>query len=162
MSSRSACRLPDTPHDRLRARCKVVAALAWLLAGCAVAGAPDAAGAQDNELGRSEFARSCASCHGASGKGDGPDVKSLVKPPPDLTRLAEHNKGEFPFVRVYDVIDGRLAAITHGTRDMPVWGEVYRRGIATSSDRLSTEAAEALVRLRILALIEHLEALQVK
>lgn len=158
------------PHDRSRARPrgrawrKVVAALAALVAGCVVAGAQGHAqdNAQDNELGRSEFARSCASCHGVSGKGDGPDIKSLVKPPPDLTRLAERNNGEFPFLRVYDVIDGRLAAITHGTRDMPVWGQVYRRGIAAASDRLSSEAAEALVRLRILALIEHLEALQGK
>ena len=61
-------------------------------------------------------------------------MKSLIKPPADLTRLAEDNNGVFPFARVYDVIDGRFEVATHGTRDMPVWGEVYRRRSAQGQD----------------------------
>jgi hypothetical protein len=92
-------------------------------------------------------------------------VKSLIKPPADLTRLAEDNNGVFPFARVYDVIDGRLEVATHGTRDMPVWGEVYRRSSAQGQNGAlpylsSREIAESIVRVRILALIDYIWTLR--
>ena len=73
--------------------------------------------------GRNEFLRACASCQGVSGKGDGPVAKSLRPPPSDLTRLSAANNGVFPVSRVHEVIDGRIERLVHGTRDMPVWGD---------------------------------------
>jgi hypothetical protein len=58
--------------------------------------------------------RSCASCHGVDGKGNGPVAKTLKQPPADLTKLSENNKGVFPISRVYGVIDGRIQVIVHG------------------------------------------------
>jgi hypothetical protein len=120
---------------------------------------------QGAEIGKFEYLNSCASCHGTTGKGDGPVVKSLIKPPTDLTRLSETNSGVFPFARVYDVIDGRFELATHGTRDMPVWGEVYKRSWAQGQNAAlpylaSKEVIESIVRVRILALIDYIFALQ--
>jgi mono/diheme cytochrome c family protein len=47
-------------------------------------------------LGRVDYKDNCASCHGASGKGDGPVHSFLVKPPSDLTTIARRNGGKFP------------------------------------------------------------------
>ncbi|MGZ5232724.1 MAG: c-type cytochrome [Burkholderiales bacterium] len=112
--------------------------------------------------GRQEFLRSCAPCHGISGKGDGPVAKSLRTPPPDLTKLSEANNGVFPVSRVYEVIDGRIERLVHGSRDMPVWGERYMQGMINrdSEQFTSKELAEAFVRARILALVEYISTLQ--
>jgi mono/diheme cytochrome c family protein len=112
--------------------------------------------------GRNEFLQSCASCHGVSGKGDGPVAKSLSPPPADLTRLSEANNGIFPVARVHEVIDGRIERLVHGTRDMPVWGERYLREMISpeSPGFVSKEWAEAIVRRRILALVEYISTLQ--
>ncbi len=111
-----------------------------------------------------EYLKSCAACHGTGGKGDGVVVKALIKPPPDLTKLTEANKGVFPFSRVYDAIDGRIAVIAHGSRDMPVWGDVYTRewNVGLPAGLASKEIAELMMRVRILALIEYLSTLQGK
>jgi hypothetical protein len=116
---------------------------------------------QEN-LGQQEFLRSCASCHGVSGKGDGPVAKSLKTPPADLTKLSEGNNGLFPISRVYEVIDGRIETLVHGTRDMPVWGERYMEGMTSRDFQgfTSRELAEAFVRRRILALVEYISTLQ--
>jgi mono/diheme cytochrome c family protein len=136
-----------------------------LLAVSAALAVMNSAHAQDGlTIGKTEYLRSCAACHGAGGKGDGIVVKALIKPPPDLTKLTEANKGVFPFSRVYDAIDGRIAVIAHGTRDMPVWGDVYTRewNAGLPAGLASKEIAESMMRVRILALIEYLSTLQSK
>ena len=59
--------------------------------------------------GRWDYQNSCASCHGAMGRGDGPMVRYLVTPPSDLSRLAQrnlheavrsHNLDQMPSVRL--------------------------------------------------------------
>ena len=116
---------------------------------------------EDNP-GRNEFLRSCASCHGVSGKGDGPVAKSLSPPPSDLTMLSEANNGVFPVSRVHEVIDGRIESLVHGTRDMPVWGDRFMQEMISreSRDFVSKEWNEAVVRRRILALVEYISTLQ--
>ena len=138
--------------------------IAGLIAVLAALTITNLAQAQGLEIGKNEYLRSCASCHGASGKGDGYVVKALVKRPADLTKLTEANKGVFPFSRVYDAIDGRIAVIAHGTRDMPVWGNVYTRewNVGLPAGLASKEIAESMMRVRILALIEYLSTLQGK
>jgi hypothetical protein len=48
--------------------------------------------------------------------------------------------------------------LVHGTRDMPVWGDRYMREMISpeSRDFVSKEWAEAIVRRRILALVEYI------
>jgi mono/diheme cytochrome c family protein len=125
-------------------------------------GGTDIVFAQGAEFGRDEYVWSCAACHGIAGKGDGAAARSFNTPPTDLTRLLEANKGVFPVSRVYDVIDGRAHVVAHGMRDMPVWGGTYMRQLRYPGSTLSQEAMEAMVRARILGLIEYIWTLQGK
>ncbi len=78
-------------------------------------------------LGAIEYENSCAVCHGFQGKGNGVMADSLKKKPTDLTKLSKNNHGHFPFTEVYRVIEGSPRVGVHGSRDMPVWGDRYRK-----------------------------------
>ena len=71
-------------------------------------------------IGSDEYRISCLNCHGEGGKGDGPMMELLTKKPSDLTVLAKNNGGEYPFVKVYQMVDGRVAVPGHGEREMPI------------------------------------------
>lgn len=78
-------------------RLAVIVALGAALAGCAP---------ERQVSGRALYADYCASCHGVSGKGDGPAAEGLGKAPADLTGIAARNGGTFPTVEVMSTIDG--------------------------------------------------------
>ena len=90
----------------------------------------------------------CAVCHGKEGKGDGPAAKSFAKAPADLTKLAARNNGTFPEVRVRRYIEGLDEVAAHGTRDMPMWGDLFRS--------LNRDTAA----IRIEALAQYLKGMQ--
>lgn len=81
----------------------------------------------DPTIGGVEFERSCAICHGFNAKGKGVMSDSLTKKPTDLTVLTKNNNGHFPFSEVYRVIDGTPRVGIHGSREMPIWGDRYRK-----------------------------------
>lgn len=97
------------------------------------------------------FQQYCANCHGRSGRGDGPMNGQLRRPAADLTKFSMRNGGVFPEARVSRIVDGRDVA-AHGDREMPVWGDVFRRdaGVADS----------AAARARIAALVQFLASIQ--
>ncbi len=131
--------------------------------GAALAAAPVLGYAQDVDIGKLEYVRSCGVCHGISGKGDGPLAASLKKSPADLTQIQKHNSGVFPFDRLYQVIDGREALEAHGPRDMPVWGNEYTDQAAGLTGGLATpKEYESFTRGRIIALIGYIYSLQAK
>jgi mono/diheme cytochrome c family protein len=68
----------------------------------------------------------CAACHGLGGKGDGPASSALKSVPTDLTQLAKRNSGKFPELQVFGAINGDRQVPAHGSKDMPVWGLVFR------------------------------------
>jgi len=68
----------------------------------------------------------CASCHGRDGTGTGPVSPALKARATDLTTLAARNHGEFPAERVKATIRGDLLVAGHGSKDMPVWGPLFR------------------------------------
>lgn len=92
----------------------------------------------------------CASCHGRTGRGDGPVAEFLKVPPSDLTQIARHWGTFSPFI-LGQIIDGRHILRAHGDSAMPVWGDAFR--VVAGTD-------EAQTRARIDALIKHLEAMQ--
>jgi len=64
--------------------------------------------------GEEEYNRSCASCHGEEGIGDGLIAGKITPAPPNLQLIAERAGGRFPLNRVYEIIDGRVAIKAHG------------------------------------------------
>ena len=88
----------------------------------------------------------CASCHGRDAKGNGGVAPALKVPPPDLTTLAQRNRGTFPAARVEGVLKGdkRLSAPAHGASDMPVWGPIFK-GL-DSRDEVNEQRIENLVK----------------
>lgn len=128
----------------------------------ALAGLAAPATAQDAmSIGQFEFANSCVQCHGPAGKGDGPLVSFMTGSMPDITQLQKANGGVFPVTRVFGVIDGSARVGAHGTSEMPAWGQRYRQGAAEWLGYQGAPGeAEALVQLRILALVEYISSLQ--
>lgn len=108
------------------------------------------------DFGKNEFMASCASCHGVGAKGDGAVSRSLVKAPSDLTTMAKRNGGVFPVQYAWEVIDGRSTRQvgSHGPREMPVWGYIYRAE--------DTQPADLHARNRISSLLDYLARIQVK
>jgi mono/diheme cytochrome c family protein len=101
----------------------IVGALYWVLpAQSALAGQKSAY----VERGRKLFNQYCATCHGVTGKGDGPVSAALKIAPPDLTSIRQPGE-KFPFDHVQTKIDGEKEVTAHGTSKMPVWGTIFRR-----------------------------------
>src|SRR5215217_6994006 len=97
----------------------------------------------------------------SSSLGDAPTTKSITTKPADLTKLSEGNKGTFPISRVYDLIDGGRSVLAHGPRDMPVWGQRFKEQLLAQLPRdskLGPEEIEALIRSRILSLVEYISS----
>jgi mono/diheme cytochrome c family protein len=138
---------------------RVAVAIACATSACAAA--QTVAAPTPVEMGRLEFESNCATCHGMTALGDGPMRPFLVRPPADLTTLARRHGGQFPKSAIADLIDGRGMAGPgpHGTRDMPVWGRVYREQ-SEHQTRGTPFPSEWSVRGRILALVAYLETLQ--
>lgn len=114
--------------------------------------------------GKYEYEAHCAVCHGLKGEGDGPYANFVMKTVSNLTMLSKSNGGVFPFVRVYENIDGTVLLTAHGPKDMPIWGREFR---AISSgmkgmDFVPYNNSESFVRAKILALTEYIYALQAK
>jgi len=141
---------------RGRARPGTPAAIgACLLLLCIVGSVPAAdEGREPADHGRFFYEVYCMSCHGESGKGDGPTAEVLKIRPADLTRLRLKNDGEFPRVAVRSTIDGRNEVRGHGSRRMPIWGLTFQE-----LDKDTNQEAE--VRAKIDQLISYLEQIQV-
>lgn len=87
--------------------------------------APPAAAARKNPIradkasvarGQKLFATNCASCHGASGDGDGPAGKTLSPKPSDLAAMApQHPPGDLAW------------KIEHGRGAMPAWNGTLKQ-----------------------------------
>ena len=136
--------------------CKVIVGI---IAGISIF--VSAASAEEIDVGQREYKNHCAFCHGLEGKGDGPSANMIRGKVADLSILQRNNKGVFPFKRVYDVIDGRDVVAAHGSRAMPVWGDVYSREATDWSLPVGVDK-ESFIRGRILSLTEYISRLQEK
>jgi len=108
--------------------------------------------------GQALYVELCGVCHGEDAKGHGPAAAALSKPAPDLTLLAAGNGGEFPAAEVKKAITGQLPVAAHGTVEMPMWGKVFEDARPDQKPGQRWGSAQ----LRILALSEYLESIQVE
>jgi len=99
--------------------------------------------------GKEMFNHYCASCHGMSGKGDGPAAVSFKKAPRDLTKLAHDNGGKYPANHVAATLSLEDCCV-HGSKVMPVWGPIL-----SSVSRTPGESQQ-----RIANLVKYIETLQ--
>jgi mono/diheme cytochrome c family protein len=102
--------------------------------------------------GRDLFEFYCATCHGRDGKGGGPSAPALIVPPPDLTTIATRNGGIFSRARVEGFVTGdqeRLMS-AHGSKDMPVWGPIFR----------ALDPNDMMNKIRIANIVEYIESIQ--
>lgn len=115
---------------------------------------PDRSNTHEEEIvdGRAIFEKYCASCHGVEGRGDGPVASALTAPPPDLTQLTKKFEGVYPSEYILRTVDGRHEFLAHGTRQMPIWGNIWRED--------TTSGYEAGVQRRLNALMHYLETIQ--
>jgi mono/diheme cytochrome c family protein len=114
--------------------------------------------ADPSEWAKADYMNYCASCHGADGTGNGPMQDQLKGKPTDLTVLTKDNGGVFPYLKVYKTIDGtwdqgNLRA--HGSNEMPIWGDVFRRTATVRHGYMETKG-------RIMTIIQYIESLQKK
>lgn len=129
---------------------------AMMVAASATLAVMSTGAAAQSTAGANEYAWACASCHGLSGRGDGPLAEYMTVAVPDVTGIAARNNGVFPMLDVIQIIDGRTGVRAHGG-PMPVWGDRFAADVpATAGDY----AAEIAVRGRVLALAMYLQAIQ--
>lgn len=102
--------------------------------------------AQDAAIGGQVFRDHCATCHGLSGRGDGPMTSILTIDPPDLTLLAQGNGGVFPLDTTVRRIDGRDEVMAHGG-PMPVFGLILGgdSGVIDAPDGTPVFTTQAVV-----------------
>jgi mono/diheme cytochrome c family protein len=110
--------------------------------------------AAEIDSGKQMYLKYCASCHGSTGKGDGPVSRDLKVKVPDLTLLKAKNKGLYPTNRVMSSIDGSRFVRGHGDRNMPVWGEVFRE------EHEKEKYTELTVLLKAKLIAEYVSTLQ--
>jgi mono/diheme cytochrome c family protein len=120
------------------------------LFACCLAGEPESSTAV--EEGQRLYDYNCRGCHGDKGLGDGLTATTLTVKPPNLTKLAKKNGGEFPLERVIRTIDGRKRMPAHGN-PMSIWGLQFQ-------DPTSDVYQEGEVNYRIECLVAYLQTIQ--
>ena len=134
---------------------KILGTLSALLLLAAPAFADEAV-----QMARKDFGQLCAPCHGRDGMGNGTQAAKLSKKPSDLTVITK-KYGEFPAQKVFETIAGLDMPDGHGTREMPIWGDVF----VTEEVGKSTSIADAVkasdeASQRISGLVKYVESLQ--
>lgn len=117
--------------------------------------AATAAAAQDRPAGADRsgaalYGAFCASCHGETGRGDGPVADLAPVRPPDLTMLSRSRGGVYPRREVREVLEGTRAQRTHAG-GMPNWRDVIARTEGNDPRRINA---------RLEAIVDHVETLQ--
>lgn len=137
---------------------KIKLLIPLLITGCGVTAWSQGKSAEAKALsqasmsGKELFQVYCAACHGMDGKGNGPVAPAMKTRIPDLTLLTKKAGGQFPLIKTERTIDGDAGPIAHGSRDMPVYGDLFR-DIRRDDD---------FVKQRIALLTGYLESIQVR
>jgi len=122
------------------------AALAFVVISSCETGPPKNTRAAQAIKGKVHFQKYCVQCHGEDGKGL--IIDSLSTKPANLTRItSSRRKVEFPVLQIANIIDGRKMAKSHGTRQMPIWGEVFSDQEYLDESQIKGKLAEIIAYL---------------
>lgn len=133
-----------------------VIGLLAIAASCA-GGAAAAADDPQVTVGKNLYMKYCATCHGPSGNGvDGMASRLFTNQPANLTLLSKENGGKFPMNELMNIVKGDQPIAAHGSREMPVWGEILGRPL--SDGMYGQDEAD----LKIINIGKYLETIQVK
>jgi mono/diheme cytochrome c family protein len=120
-----------------------------------------AAAGETAETGPRDFAQLCSPCHGSGGKGDGPAAAALRVRPADLTNIPGRHDGSFPEDMIFETIAGLDMPDAHGTREMPVWGELFvDEAVGDSVSLADAMKASDVAAARITSLVRYIESIQ--
>ena len=98
------------------------------------------------QRGKVIFDKYCVSCHGAHGDGIG--ASNLETKPADLTTIvARRRLKKFPVAEIARYIDGRQFIASHGSREMPIWGDIFSKENDGSEGDLQGKMAELVAYL---------------
>jgi len=98
------------------------------------------------QRGRVIFQKNCTPCHGENAKGI--MIDSLNQKAADLTQINYSRRIEvFPILEIANMIDGRKMAKSHGSRVMPVWGEVFSEQEHLDEKEIKGKMAELIAYL---------------
>lgn len=102
-----------------------------------------------------DYAEFCVSCHGPSGRGNGPAAAGLTQRPADLTTISARHGGSFPRLQMLGWITGYTMGRTES--DMPQFGRLLdgRTIMYDAGDGNPAPTPE-----RIVGLVEYVERLQ--
>ncbi len=96
--------------------------------------------------GKAHFQKYCSSCHGDDGRGI--FIDSLSIQPANLTLIRDRRKSnEFPVLEIANIIDGRKMSKAHGSREMPIWGEVFSKEEYLEEAQIKGKLAELIAYL---------------
>jgi hypothetical protein len=102
-----------------------------------------------------QYQQYCAVCHGVFADGQGLVVPILKVAPPNLRRLGARYGTPLPRQKLARSIDGSDPILSHGSREMPIWGT-----------RLYQESPNPMPDFRqrgsILTILDYLESIQEK
>ena len=106
--------------------------------------------------GRILYMENCVSCHGVTGRGDGPNATSLGTVPADLTQISARRDGVWPILEVMSIIDG-YSRNTLPREDMPVF-ENFLNDKMVKFD--TGNGVNVLVPTKLIEMVYYLETLQ--
>lgn len=108
-----------------------------------------------DDPGRATYLRYCGACHGPGAKGDGVAAAGMRPRPSDLTRIGKR-QGGFDAPRITAFVDGTKLLRAHGSKDMPVWGEVLH------DDSGSIAGSKTAAQSKLMLITEYLRSIQAK
>lgn len=109
-------------------------------------GPPESSRAVQARKGYDHFVEHCVVCHGEDAKGVTVDTLSVQ--PPDLTLITKRrSQNEFPVMTIAKIIDGRTYIKSHGSRAMPIWGDVFSKQDYMTEDEIRGKLGEIVAYL---------------
>jgi hypothetical protein len=129
-----------------------VLSICWLGSATSSAQSGTAATSVAVESGPETFQESCAVCHGAKGRGNGPAAAALIPRPSDLSTLAKRNGGVFPTAHVEAVLKSTDNSVEGHTSAMMIWRAMFladANGNSTAADTRVSNLVKFIASLQV-------------